>query len=254
MEEGGGLQGLGDFSPPCFTEIHINFWLKFQSSLLCPFQGRTAQSQQQRQQFHFGACLIPEKLLLLSSFEKQKFEVFYFCPETLFFHSFIKALNTFEMNFLIKKDYFFVCFAKLHSLNHLCHPLGCFGSSVQPPALTAPDTESSQAGPAPSWAVWLGSGPCPATLVGCWSWQWGWAAAAWSQAAPVLPFLRAGVVTRVPALISSLGNYVCSTSFLLLVQVFGLFDFTAPGLLRAGGADFRAGWSISPKHTLLCQG
>lgn len=112
MEEGGRVTGAWGLFPPCFTEIHINFWLKFQSSLLWPFQGRTAQSLQQRQQFHFGACLIPEKLLLLSSFEKQKFEVFYFCPETLFFHSFIKALNTFERNFLIKKDYFFCLFCQ----------------------------------------------------------------------------------------------------------------------------------------------
>lgn len=74
-KEGDQVSGHWGLFPYCFSEFHINFWLKFQSSLLWPFQGRTTQSLQQRQWFHFCACLIPQKLLLLSSFEKQKFKV-----------------------------------------------------------------------------------------------------------------------------------------------------------------------------------
>lgn len=173
-EEGEWVTGGWRLFPHCFTEIHINFWLKFQSSLPWPFQGRTAQSLQQRQWFHFGACLIPEKLLLLSSFEQQKFEVFFsvFCPETLLFHSFIKALDTFERNFLIKKESFFCCCCLFCQTlfpeppvpsSWLFWELG----SASCPNCSKGIKRTRQGQHHPGDTGW-GSCPGPATSVGCW--------------------------------------------------------------------------------------
>lgn len=229
--------------PHCFTEIHINFWLKFQSLLLWPFQWRTTQSLQQRQWLHFGACLICEKLLLLSSFEKQKFDVFFFVF-ALKLYCFIlssKPWILLKWIFLLKRNFLFVC-------------LFCQTLFPEPPVPS-------------SWLFWeLGSGrasttlgtvclgfcPVPATLVPCWCWQWDWAAAGWSQAAPALPFLRARVLTRVPALVSSLGNHVLLHE--LPPAVSGIWTILTSQLQDCsvlGGLHFRAGWSSSPKHTLL---
>lgn len=259
---GGGEQvarGWGPF-PHCFTEIHINFWLEFQSSLLWPFQRRTKGSLQHRQWFHFSACLIPEKLPLLSSFEKQKFEVF--------FSVFVLKLYCFSLSskpwillkgiFLLKRNiFFFVC-------------LFCQTLFPEPPvpsswlfwelvSASCPDcsrgTKSSRRGqhhPGDSgWGLVL-------ALPRWWDaggWQGDWAAAGWSQAAPVLPFLRARVFTHVPALISSLGNHV------LLHEpppagsgIWTIWLHSSRTALCWGGLHFRAGWSISPKNILLLPG
>lgn len=171
-KEGEQVSGHWGLFPYCFSEIHINFWLKFQSSLLWPFQGRTTQSLQQRQWFHFCACLIPQKLLL-SSFEKQKFKVC-FSVFVLKLHCFIlssKPGTLLKGIFWLKRNlflFFFVCFARLCSLKHLTHPLGCFGSLVQPPALTAPGAQKAAGramlaeGPVLTLTLWWDAG----------DWQW----------------------------------------------------------------------------------
>lgn len=165
---GSGLQGVGDF-PHCFTEIHINFWLKFQSSLLWPRQGRATQSLQQRQWFHSSACLIPEKLFLLSSFEKQNFEVC-FSVFVLKLYCFIlssKPRVLLKGIFWLKRNLvcLFVCFAKLCSLNKLVPSSWLFWELGLIPSR---GTKSSRQGQHHPGDTGWGSCPGPATSVGCW--------------------------------------------------------------------------------------
>lgn len=160
---GSGLQGVGDF-PHCFTEIHINFWLKFQSSLLWPLQGRATQSLQQRQWFHSSACLIPEELLLLSSFEKQNFEVCFsvFVLKLYCFFLSSKPRILLKGIFWLKRNLFclFVClFCQTLFPEQACAILlAVLGAWFDP----LQGHKKQQAGPAPSWGHWLGvlSWPC----------------------------------------------------------------------------------------------
>lgn len=168
-KEGDQVSGHWGLFPYCFSEFHINFWLKFQSSLLWPFQGRTTQSLQQRQWFHFCACLIPQKLLLLSSFEKQKFKVC-FSVFVLKLHCFILSSKPgilLKGIFWLKRNLFLFFFCLF------CQTL--FPETPDPSSwlfwelgsASCPDcsrgTKSSRQGHA-GW----GSCPHPATLVGCW--------------------------------------------------------------------------------------
>lgn len=99
---------------------------------------------------------------------------FWFCPETSLLHSFIKALNTFEIIFLIKKQSFLVFCQTFFPeppvpLAWAQHFQGILGArfSLQPRLLLG--EKKQQAGPPLSWghAGWWPS-PCPATSVGCW--------------------------------------------------------------------------------------
>ena len=102
--------------------------------------------------------------------------LFWFCPEASLLHAFIKALNTFERNFLIKKQSFLFVLSNFIPWTTSTASLGTalpgpFGRSVQPPAPTAPAAQRAASRAPPTWghAGWWPS-PCPANSVGC-RWQ-----------------------------------------------------------------------------------
>lgn len=151
---------------------------------------------------------------ILSKAKNLRFSFFllFLCPGTSLLHSFIKALNTFERNFLIKKDSFLFTLSNLVPW-HTCTARldaaipGHFwelGSSA--PAAhkgVHRSTTSPHQGPFPCSAASLEkSGSL------CWWLTVGLSRVGWCHVAPVLLFLRARVITCTPALSSSLGNYV----------------------------------------------
>lgn len=251
--KGGGLQGLGDFSPPALLKfISISGW-SFKAHCYDHSRGG------QHSLYSRGSNFILVHVWFLRScffFHLLKSKSLKFSIFVLKLYSFILSSKPWILLkgiFWLKRTIFFVCFAKLHSLNHLCHPLGCFGSC----STSCPDCSRHKKQPGRA-STMLGSlagvlsSPCH--VGGMLVLAEGLSCCCLVTSCSCFAFPKGKGGHCVPAPISSLGNYVCSTSFLLLVQVFGLFDFTAPGLLRAGGADFRPGWSISPQHTLLLPG
>lgn len=235
MEWESWLQGAGDFSPTAFLKfISISGW-NFKAHCYDHSRGGQHSLYSRDSDFMFDSWEAASSFILWKA--KIWCSLFCFCPETLLFHSFIKALNTFERNFFIKKESFFVCLFVLPNFvpwTTCAILLAVLGAWFRQGQHHPGDT---------GWGFVLS--------LACWCWQWDWAAAGWSQAAPALPFLRARVLTRVPALVSSLGNHVLLHE--LPPAVSGIWTILTSQLQDCsmqGGLHFRAGWSISPKHTL----